>query len=81
MGRNETRDGIGDQAGEPTPHGEARMAKFILRVRLGERDSPSGTIGRSDQDTHLAFNGWMDFMGALNRLPAEAELTLGQAPR
>ncbi len=73
MGEAEVHDDdAGHAGGGPAPAGGTPTATFILRVRLDGQDSPSGSIGRPGDAAPLMFNGWMDFMGALNRLRAEA---------
>jgi hypothetical protein len=46
---------------------------FTLVLRLDGGDSPRGSIGLPDQVEPLPFDGWVDFMSALNLLRAEAQ--------
>jgi hypothetical protein len=57
----------------PTPNGETRTVMFTLVLRLDGGDSPRGLIGLPDQADPLPFDGWVDFMSALNLLRAEAQ--------
>ena len=61
-----------ERPGEELP-GEPRMATFVLRLRLGAHDPPSGSISRFDQTTSFTFNGWMDLMAAVNQLRDQAD--------
>ncbi|MBV9583211.1 MAG: hypothetical protein JO057_31885 [Chloroflexi bacterium] len=48
---------------------DEQMATFVLRVRLGQTALLAGTIMPFDQSPMtLAFNGWIDFMNAINAL-------------
>jgi hypothetical protein len=51
---------------------ETRTVIFTLMLRLDGGDSPRGSIGLPDRDDPLPFDGWVDFMSALNLLRAEA---------
>lgn len=53
--------------------GEARTITLVMRLRVGTKAAPSGSIRRSGRSSPINFNGWMDLMGALNRLREEAE--------
>jgi hypothetical protein len=46
---------------------------FTLVLRLDGGDSPRGLIGLPDQADPLPFDGWVDFMSALNLLRGEAQ--------
>lgn len=44
-----------------------RMGSFVLRLRLGGTESPSGTITASG-GVAQPFSGWIDLMSAINTL-------------
>jgi hypothetical protein len=56
-----------------TPDRDTRTVMFTLVLRLDGGDSPRGSIGLPDQAEPLPFDGWVDFMSALNLLRAEAQ--------
>ena len=49
--------------GEREPPG---MGTFLLRLRLGGSEPPSGTIGALGGATEQSFHGWIDLMSAIN---------------
>jgi hypothetical protein len=68
---------IAESAGPDQPD-EPRTATFILTLRLGAHQSPSGSIRPADQTIAETFNGWMAFMSVLNRLRDQADGTLDE---
>lgn len=60
-------------ASEGDEPGETRTITLVLKLRVGAQAAPSGSVRRSGRDNPINFNGWMDLMGALNRLREEAE--------
>jgi len=54
----------GDEPGTESPS----MASFLLSLRLGGTDPPRGTISPAEGTGAQAFHGWIDLMGAINRL-------------
>jgi hypothetical protein len=47
------------------------MGTFVLRLRLGPRESLVGSIGPAGQATELHFHGWIAFMSAIDTLRSE----------
>jgi hypothetical protein len=66
------------ESGGPNRPDERRTATFILTLRLGAHESPSGSIRSADQTTAEAFNGWMALMSVLNRLRDQADGALDE---
>jgi hypothetical protein len=56
----------------PNRPDEPRTATFVLTIRLGANESPSGSIRPANQATAETFNGWMALMSVLNRLRDQA---------
>ena len=45
-----------------------RMGTFVLRLRLGGSEPPSGTINALDGQAAQPFHGWIDLVIAINGL-------------
>lgn len=60
----------GDEPGTEFPS----MASFLLSLRLGGTDPPRGTISPAEGTEAQAFHGWIDLMGAINRLRGWEEI-------
>lgn len=44
------------------------MGVFVLRLRLGGTEPPSGTISASGETAAKLFYGWIELMSTINRL-------------
>ncbi|MGH3771477.1 MAG: hypothetical protein ACRDRW_08795 [Pseudonocardiaceae bacterium] len=44
------------------------MGTFMLRLRLGGAEPPTGTISAPGGTVAQSFYGWIDLMSAINRL-------------
>ena len=47
------------------------MANIVLQVELDDGDLLSGSVGFANGNTFLAFEGWIGFMAAIDRLRKE----------
>jgi hypothetical protein len=45
-----------------------RMGIFMLRLRLGGTEAPSGTISVPGESAVQPFDGWLELMSSINRL-------------
>ncbi len=54
----------GDEPGTESPS----TGSFLLRLRLGGTEPPRGTITPYEGTGTRPFHGWIDLMGAINRL-------------
>lgn len=48
--------------------GSPSIGSFVLRLRLGGGEPPSGTISALGGADVQPFHGWLDLMSAINRL-------------
>jgi hypothetical protein len=56
------------------------MASFVLRLRLGGGEPPSGMISALDGTQVQPFYGWIDLMSAVNRLRGWEDAEPGTSP-
>ena len=54
----------GDEPGTESPS----TGSFVLSLRLGGTEPPRGTITPAEGTGAQPFHGWIDLMGAINRL-------------
>jgi hypothetical protein len=56
------------------------MGTFVLRLRLGGTEPPSGTIGALGATVPQPFYGWIDLMGVINTLRGWENVEPGKSP-
>ena len=68
----------GDEPGTESPS----TGSFVLSLRLGGTEPPRGTITPAEGAGAQPFHGWIDLMGAINRLRGwqETETDARQLP-
>jgi hypothetical protein len=56
------------------------MGTFVLCLRLGGTEPPSGTIGALGATVPQPFYGWIDLMGVINTLRGWENVEPGKSP-
>jgi hypothetical protein len=56
------------------------VGTFIVHLRAGTGESIVGSIGAASGEPHLPFNGWLDFIAAVNTLRAAMDSAVRAEP-
>jgi hypothetical protein len=50
------------------PEGHTDRGLFLLQIDVDRRDRLTGSISPLTEATTIAFDGWIDFLGAIEKL-------------